>query len=234
MDKLTTVFKIIRLLPDVVTYYPASITVPAILQRDSLIAHTALEIPLGHSRYGGPVVDLPVGVHYPEGLHFAAQLDLAAIAPFDELGLLPKTGQLIFFADIRSNTGQVLYADVPNTSLTRVVKEHESDFWEGQLIRGFRRETETLAERFDPLLIEEAGGTGWDYFTGSEKSKVYGIYTHCQLEQEEIEAITFSSQVLLLQIGEDFTEEGVFSVLISHEDLQQQNFARCRFAWGQS
>ena len=82
--------------------------------------------------------------------------------------------------------------------------------------------------------IEDEGDTGWDYFTGSENSKVFGIYTHCQLEQAEIEEITFSSNILLLQIGEDFTEAGVLSVLIERDDLKNLVFDNCEFVWSQS
>jgi len=232
MKSIETPFEIIRLLPDSVRYYPASVTIPAILKRDNFIPHTEITIPLGQSRIGGPMVDLPKGIAYPSDLYFACQLDMAAIAPFDPTGLLPKNGQLIFFTDL--DKGKVIYTASANADLVRTIKEHEESFWDGMLITEVRSESETLAERFDQSLIEDEGETGWDYFTGSEKAKLFGIYTHCQLEYEEVEEITFSSKIVLLQIGEDFTEEGVLSVLIEQEDLQNQVFDNCEFAWGQS
>jgi len=84
---------------------------------DTCIKHTDIEIPLGHSRYGGPIIDLPKGIEHPEGLRFAGQLDLARFSPFDKTGLLPTTGQLIFFADIMNDTGKVIYANVTTTKL---------------------------------------------------------------------------------------------------------------------
>jgi uncharacterized protein YwqG len=58
---------------------------------------------LGASRIGG-TPDLPTGTEWPvsnEGkpLAFIAQLDLAAIKPYDTSGLLPAAGYLYFFYD---------------------------------------------------------------------------------------------------------------------------------------
>jgi uncharacterized protein YwqG len=186
-------------------------------------------------------VDLPLGVEYPAGLRFAAQLDLASFSPHDKTGLLPKTGQLLFFADIVGEAGKVIYADVPNDQLMRVVQDHEDNFYLGVLIDQVFTSTETLQSRYrDPDDEEEAedaneDGKLWDYFAGSEKSKIFGIYTHCQLEEEEILEILESDKMLLLQIGEGgFNDEGVFSVLIDREDLAKKDFSNCSFAWGQS
>jgi uncharacterized protein YwqG len=78
-------------------------------------------------------------------------------------------------------------------------------------------------------------GKVWDETAGSEKSKIFGIFTHCQYSQEEIEEIVFSDRVLLLQVGEnEFNDEGVFSVLIDINDLRRRIFDNCEFAWGQS
>ena len=80
-----------------------------------------------------------------------------------------------------------------------------------------------------------AQGLLWDDFAGSKQSKIFGIYTHCQLGEEEIIDILNSNKVLLLQVGENgFNDEGVFSVLIEKTDLIARDFSRCEFAWGQS
>lgn len=242
MDNNKKIFDIIRFTGDKTLYYGASIEMADILlQSGNYKKHTEVNIPLGYSRYGGPVVDLPRGVEYPQGLRFAAQLDLSKFSPFDKTGLLPKTGQLIFFADIRTDTGKVIYADIPNSDLVRHIKEHEDNFFSGMLVDQIYTDTEKLSERLrDPEDENEKeyankDGKLWDDFAGSDKSKIFGIYTHCQLGREEIEAITFSDKVLLLQIGEnDFNDEGVFSVLIPKKDLENKNFNNCEFAWGQS
>ncbi|SHM00794.1 DUF1963 domain-containing protein [Hymenobacter psychrotolerans] len=232
MKSLESPFEIIRLRPDSVDYYPASVSIPSILQQQNFVPHPKVSISLGQSRIGGPVVDLPAGMEYPPDLYFACQLDLAAISPLDPTGLLPKNGQLLFFTDLEK--GKVVHTISANANLVRTIKEHEECFWNGKLITNFSTETETMSERFDPSSIEDEDDTGWGYFAGSEKSKIFGIYTHCQLQQEEIEEIAFSSKTLLLQIGEDFTEEGVLSVLIEREDLRNLIFDNCEFSWGQS
>lgn len=235
MDQ-NTIFDITRFTPAGPRYHGASIELTDFLRESGeYVKYTELNIPPGHSRYGGPVVDLPPGVAYPEGLRFAAQLDLTQVAPHDPSGLLPTSGQLYFFADLILEQGLVFYADVPNEQLLRTVQEHEDNFFEGRLIGRFFADTETLAERYGPGEDDDPDDwPGWNDFAGSKKSKLFGIYTHCQLSEEEIKDITFSNDVLLLQVGEDFNDEGVLSVLIARDALRRRDFSGCRFAWGQS
>lgn len=274
MDKRNQKFDIISFTADDTEYYPASMGRQNWMS-DKNVKHTDIDIALGQSRYGGPVVDLPIGIEYPEGLRFAAQLDLAAFSPFDKTGLLPKKGQLIFFADIRNDIGKVIYADIPNEELIRVTKEHEEDFFSGVLIDQIFADTETFEERYgeaeddyeddddfdnddeldeeeldeeeldeeeldedeldDEEELYEEDELEWNYFAGTERSKIFGIYTNCQLQEEEIEEITFSDKLVLLQVGENgFNDEGVFSVLIQKEDLKNLNFENCEFVWAQS
>ena len=230
MDNRKQKFEIMRFTPDNKRYYPASMKKQSYMG-DEYVKHTEIKIPLGKSRYGGCIIDLPEETEHPENMRFAAQLDLAEFAPFDKTGLLPKTGQLIIFAQILDDTGKVIYADVPNSELKRQIVEHEDNFYEGVLIDKIFIETETLSERY----IEEDGEKFWDDFAGSEKSKIFGIYTNCQMQEDEIEEISFSNKVVLLQIGEGgFNDEGVFSVLIDKNDLKNQNFENCEFVWAQS
>jgi uncharacterized protein YwqG len=241
MDKTQKLFDIIRFTADKTLYYGASVELPQILlDTGRYTKHTDIEIPIGHSRYGGPVVDLPPGIDYPKGFLFAAQLDLSKFSPFDKSGLLPVSGQLLFFANIRNDTGKVIYADIQNESLVRHIKEHDEDFFSGRLIDKIYADIETLSERIrEPEEYEKEyvnkDGEIWDDTAGSEKSKLFGVFTHCQYGQEEIENITFSDNILLLQVGEnDFNDEGVFSVLIDKNDLQNKIFDNCEFLWGQS
>lgn len=233
-------FNIISIAPSTKRYYPASMEKEDWMG-DEYVKFTELEIPLGHSRYGGPVIDLPDDVQIPDGMRFAAQLDLSEISKLDPNGLLPNSGQLIFFADILSDSGKVIYTDVPNEKLNRNINEHEDNFWDGVLIEKIWSDTESWSERFrependwDKKHMDE-NGLLWDDFAGSDKSKLFGIFTHCQLGQTEIEKITNSGKILLLQIGENgFNDEGVFSVLIPKKDLENLNFNACEFHWGQS
>ncbi len=114
-------------------YFPASMDKEDWMG-ESWLKHTEIQIPLGHSRYGGCVIDLPKGVDCPTNMKFAGQLDLEKISPFDKTGLLPKKGQLLFFADIKKSIGKVIHSDVENDDLTRVINEHEDNFFLGVLI----------------------------------------------------------------------------------------------------
>ncbi len=236
------IFDIIELRPATKHYYGDSLKMPEILLEDGLLVKAGtLDIPLGHSRYGGPIADLPENFDYPEDLRFAAQLDLKQIAPHDMYGLLPKTGHLFFFADIMEDKGLVVYADIDNSELVRVVKDHEDNFFEGVLIKEAFATTEKLSDRYrdpeDEYEEEDANDDGliWDYFEGSETSKIFGIFTHCQAQEQQILDVVNSDKLVLLQIGENgFNDEGVFSVLIELEDLKALNFSNCEFHWGQS
>jgi len=233
-------FNIIAFTAQKPKYFPASKEKEDWMKED-YVPHTEIDIPLGQSRYGGPVIDLPEGITPPDGLEFAAQLDLAQFAPHDKSGLLPKSGQLIIFADISSDLGTVIYADVPNDKLVRHIIEHEENFWEGMLIDRIYSDTETWQERFrDPeddyeKELANADGKLWADFGGHEKSKIFGIFTDCQIGEEAVRKTTNSSRVVLLQIGENgFNDEGVFSVLIEKEDLINRKFDDCEFYWSQS
>jgi len=153
---------------------------------------------------------------------------------------LPKTGQLIIFAN-DEDKGKLIYADVPNSALERQIVEHEDNFWDGVLIDKIFAETETLSGRFivpedeDDKKFANEDGKIWDCFAGSEKSKIFGIYTDCQKDEKAIRKIVFSNKVVLLQVGEGgFNDEGVFSVLIDKDDLKNRNFDKCKFVWAQS
>ena len=205
------------------------------------IKHTEVDLGLGQSRYGGPILDIPLEFNIPENLHFAAQLDLHELSKHDKSGILPNTGHLYFFSDIRKGLGKVFYEDVPNYKLTRVFREHEDDFFTGVVIEGFLSEVEKWTERFkrpeDKWEEKHANKAGliWDEFGGADRSKLFGIFTHCQMSQKEIENMTNSDKILLLQIGEkNFNDEGVFSVLIPKNDLAELNFKNCEFYWSQS
>jgi len=233
-------FDIIRFTASKQQYYPTFLGRQNWMkERD--VPHTAIEIPLGHSRYGGPVIDLPPGITHPEGLRFAGQLDLAQFAPYDNMGLLPKTGQLLFFVDIMTDEGKVIYADVPNEDLIRTIVEHEDNFFYGVLIDQIYADIDLWSDRYylpeEDYEEDDADEEGyyWDYFGGSLRSKIFGIFSHCQLGKEEIEEVMNSDKIVLFQVGEnDFNDDGVFSVLIPKADLEQLNFDHCEFYWAQS
>lgn len=235
------IFEIISFTADSKYYYPASLPRESFMD-ENWVKHTDMQIEMGQSRYGGPVIDLPDNITFPKDLYFVAQLDLSRFSPFDKYGLLPSSGQLYFFADIRSgNVGKVIYSDVSNANLIRHVVEHTEDFFSGKLIEKIFSTTETLSQRYyvpedelDKKNLNE-DGKKWDFFGGSEVSKIFGILTHCQYSEKRILEQALSNKTVLLQVGENgFNDDGVFTVLIDKDDLRKRNFDHCEFLWGQS
>lgn len=217
------------------TYYPSSME-RASWMTDNWVPFTDLEIPIGVSRYGGPVMDLPPGVTPPADLNYAGQIDLSKFWPSDASGLLPEKGHLIFFADIRADTGRVIFSECETDSLVRTVREHDDDFFSGVLIDKIFPSNENWEGRFRVNESDQDNTTrSWDDFAGADQSKIFGIFTHCQFSQQEIEEIVSSDELVLFQVGENgFNEEGVFTVTIKKNDLINKNFDNCQFYWGQS
>ena len=80
-------YPIIRFTASGKEYHGDSVHMPDVLrQSGKYVPLREMAIPLGTSRYGGPVVDLPPGASYPEGMLFAAQIDLAQAAPKGKQG----------------------------------------------------------------------------------------------------------------------------------------------------
>ncbi|MEM0964314.1 MAG: DUF1963 domain-containing protein [Bacteroidota bacterium] len=236
---------IVTLVPGSVTYYAASMTPWPFMVEEGYRPHTEVEIRLGQSRYGGPVMDLPPGLAPPEGFRFAAQIDLSEVGPLDVTGLLPTSGHLIVFADIRTDAGIVVHAEVEWSDLVRHVVPHEDNFYAGVLVAGAHADREHWSERFYEDLVDlDDGRIGsvveWDSFGGGHRSKMLGWPVHCQWSQGEIEDVVRSDRVVLVQFGEGdrgdprFNDEGVFSVLLSRDDLAARRFDRCEVMWSQS
>jgi len=257
----TKEFNKITLIPSKKRYYPASVNLGR-LDKGNYIKHTDIDIPMGKSRYGGPIADLPTGVRCPKGMYFAGQLDLNEIARFDTESRLPTSGHLIFFANIRDEC-HVVYSDTPNDSLQRVITEHEEQFWDGVLIEDMKSEVESMTDcyrepeeyeldcyeceedfrtcdcnsEYNEVTLDQvtADGEIWNDFAGAEQSKMFGFFNHCQWTKKEVEEVVFSDKVVLLQIGEKgFTEAGVFIILIDKEALKNKDFSACTYYWSQS
>jgi len=231
LSQLFKMFNIIRFTPSNTWYYPASVELGNLANTKLYVPHTEIHIPLGASRVGGPAWDVPALFAPPSDMQFAAQLKLEDFSAFDSGNLLPRSGFLYFFIGGYGNEGKVIFADCATSDLECKIIEHEKWFWDGSLIENIFAEAESLESRY----VDGPGHEKeWDDFAGVEKSKIYGIYTHCQMDEKEILSITNSSRLLLLQIGEDFTGEGVWSVLIEKADLKNRDFSCCTFEWGQS
>lgn len=224
-------YEIIRFSPSGVNYKPKSLELDFL--DESFVNYDEVEIPMGKSRIGGPVVDLPKDIEYPEGMYLAAQLNFEEISKLDDDNIYPSKGYLYVFVDDYLN-GQVLYSDCKTSQLHREIREHDSQFFFGMLVDKFYKDTETLEEKYSAEWADKGEDLGWDYFSGFEKSKLGGMYNDCQMEKEEVYYIMSGSKVLLLQIGEDFTDEGILNVLIDEEDLKNRRFDQCTVEWSQS
>jgi len=80
---MNTNYNIIKLIPDNKIYYPNY------MERDdwmdeNQVKRDEIEIPIGKSRYGGCVIDLPPDVKMPENMRFAGQLDLSEVSKMIE------------------------------------------------------------------------------------------------------------------------------------------------------
>ncbi len=195
-----------------------------------------MNIPMGVSRIGGPVVDLPVGTKYPRGYCFLAQLNLEVFSTYDRAGLLPVQGHLYFFVKENDDggiedRGIVIYSDCDAGELQRVIREDDAESpFAGRLIGRPKAETEYKALRY---YMDEEGTRQWDPFAYSDVSKLFGIFTNVQLDEEDIEKM-MKGRVLLLQIGSDFMEQGVMIVYINERDLARRDFNKCIFEYSQT
>ncbi|WP_425448827.1 DUF1963 domain-containing protein [Dethiothermospora halolimnae] len=222
-------YKIIRFTPDATKYEAKSIS-----DFDYAVDYNEVDIPMGKSRIGGPVVDLPKNVEYPTELYFVAQINLNEFKDYFINDYLPNKGFLYFFCDDYMENGRVIYSESTVAELKRVVKEHDNQFFQGCLVKDIYIERENINERYDEEWAKEGEKVGWNPFIGFEKSKLFGLYNNCQYEEEEIKEELSSTKILLLQIGEDFTEEGILSVRIEEKDLLNRKFQNCIFEWSQS
>ncbi|WBW96548.1 DUF1963 domain-containing protein [Oceanirhabdus sp. W0125-5] len=222
-------YKYIRFTPEQVGYCPKQY-----YHRDTVVGYEEVDIPLGKSRIGGPVVDLPEDIKYPEGLFFAAQINLSEFKDYYFNEYLPKEGFLYVFVGGYGDTGKVIYSDCEVSELKRVVKEHGEWFYSGNLIKDIYTEEENINERYDEEWAQDGEELGWDPFAGFEKSKLFGIYTDCQAGEEELKVQLMSEMILLMQIGEDFNGEGILSVRIYEDDLKNLDFSKCIIQWSQS
>lgn len=215
-------------------YFP-DLTIEILKERDKkeYVNYLEADIPMGCSRIGGPIVDLPDEIKYPDGYYFLAQINCSDIKQFDKIGFLPENGFLYFFLRDDLEHGCVYYTDKSIARLKRVIKEHENCNWYGKIIKGYSPEIEKIESRYTEA--DSDGEKEWDYFAGSEISKIYGIYSNCQANEEDvIKFIKDEDKIILLQIGGDYMDEGCQNVIIKKNDLINKDFSKCTFEYNQS
>ena len=202
-------------------------------------------VALGTSRIGGHCLDVPPKFEYPGGC-FMAQIDLEALARISTSNLLPQTGFLFFFIDSSWREGLVQYYDCHRNTLERVsiFNEELPELWfngtleDGVVIKEMKLAIEDVEDRFKEITYDEDENEDdydledrWDSFGGMQQSKMFGFYANCQFSMEETLEVIKSDTEVLLQIGEDYTNEGSFTVLIDKEDLRSNSFEKAKFEW---
>jgi uncharacterized protein YwqG len=192
------------------------------------VNYETLNIPIGATIIGGPIVDLPNDISYPKDMYFLAQLNCKDLKKNDIKNLLPNTGYIFIFVKKYGEEGIVYYSPKEASQLKRYEKGHKECFFSGRLIKESYNDTETLAERF---AIEEEG-VFWDPFLAGALTKIYGAYTNSQMYEEEvinkIEELDKNRMIVLLQVGSDISY-GVQNVLIHEDDLKALDFSKCIF-----
>jgi|GEM_PF-3219330 len=182
---------------------------------------------VGDSRVFGEIIDIPELFEIPKHYKFFAQINLAECTKYDVNDLLPKKGYLYFFNNDEANACKVMY--VEDTIIKRVDVESNWDSDYCLKIVSFKKDIEKTASRYE--------NNEWDGFAGEELSKIYGIYTDCQMNENNIKEIT-NDYIILLQIGSlDFNEiclEGVTTYLIKKEDLINRNFDKVIYNYSQT
>jgi len=191
---------------------------------------------LGESRFFSDTIDLSDDIEIPKGLEFVGQINLSEIAKHDTLDLLPKTGMLYFFqspleiAGHYYEFGKVIYSENMDLKRKQIDINESNEF----MIRNFSLENiNKSTEKFQDRYVEYDGFVEYDYFKGEELNKIYGFYSSCQMEDEDIIKVS-NRYIVLLQLGADIYGEGVTTFMIPEEDLKNKNFDNIIFTYVQS
>lgn len=197
-------------------------------------------IPLGKTRIGGHCLDIPPDFEYP-GDCFMGQLNFKELSALDAEGILPKSGFLYLFIDILHRGGKALYFDCAASDLERVsiYNEEHTFLWQngtfemGMLIDKCTNKDETLNDYYntEDAAEELSEEFSWNNQAALEYTKVLGLYNNPSLSPDELMKIWSSNKIVLLQIGEDYSPNGIFNVLIDKEDLLNLNFNKVEIQW---
>lgn len=191
-------------------------------------------IELGSSRFFSSSIDIKDDFVLPKGFNFLGQLNLKELSEYDSNNLLPKEGYLYFFISPEriDNTfyevSKVVY--LPDENIVRKKISVGYDYDSILKVVDIKNEIEKIDDRY---YIDDEGNTIYDSFKNEDVNKIYGYYTSCQASDDDIKKVS-SKYVVLLQLGSDVFGEGVFSFLITEEDLKNKNFENVIFEYNQS
>ena len=147
---------------------------------------------------------------------------------------LCKDGMLYFFQSPFNidnhyyDFGKVIYSDNMN-----LVRKNLSTINKDMILNYSLKDICNIKEKFSDRYYEDEGRTIYSGFKNQELNKIYGFYTDCQMQEEEIKKVS-KKYIVLLQIGSELYGEGVTTFLITEEDLKNKNFNNIIYKYVQS
>lgn len=188
---------------------------------------------LGESRFFSDTIDIADDVEIPKGLEFVGQLNLAELAAYNNSNSLPKNGILYFFQSpvfVENHYyehGKVIYSNYPNLTRKSIeITEDNQDIYVNFSLNNIKNNVENFNDRYRE-------NKDYDSFKGEEVNKIFGFYTDCQMDEEDIIKVS-QKYIVLLQLGTDIYGEGVITYLITEEDLKNKNFDNIIYTYVQS
>lgn len=187
---------------------------------------------VGETRFFSDTIDIGDNVKLPKYLELVGQVNLGEVSSYDPYEYLPKKGMLYFFqsptfvGDNFYHFGYVIYSEDENL--------HRENYPNNETVLNLGiDDIKKDKEDFDTRYVLSEGIKEYSSFKNEELNKIYGFYTDCQMDEEEIKQVS-SKYIILLQLGSTIYGEGVTTFLIKKEDLIKRDFSHIIYNYVQS
>lgn len=193
------------------------------------------EFQVGETRFFSDTIDVNKDMELPEHLKFVGQLNLNEISKYDLNNLLPKDGMLYFYIspqfynDKYYNFGKVIYVSLNDNLIRKRITIAKTETIDNFGICDIKNCNEKFSDRYELKDGEEV----YLPFEGEELNKIFGFYTDCQMDDDDIKKIS-NKYIVLLQLGSQIYGEGVTTFLITKEDLKSKNFDNVIYQYSQT
>lgn len=190
---------------------------------------------IGETRFFSEDIDINESIEFPNYLEFVGQINLEEISKYDENNLLPKKGMLYFYQSPLSYNdkyyvfGKVVYDPSSENMVRKKITISENEQKQSFGITNIKNRNEKFSDRY---RIEN-GKEIYSFFEGEELNKIFGFYTDCQMNEENIKRVS-NKYIILLQLGSQIYGEGVTTFLITEKDLKNKNFDNVIYQYVQS
>lgn len=190
---------------------------------------------IGETRFFSEDIDISEDVEFPKFLEFVGQINLEEMSKYDENNLLPKKGMLYFYQSPLSYNdkhyvfGKVVYDPLSENLVRKKITISENEQKQSFGIINIMNCDEKFSDRYRIENGEEI----YSFFDGEELNKIFGFYTDCQMDEEDIKRVS-NKYIILLQLGSQIYGEGVTTFLITEEDLKNRNFDNVIYKYVQS